>query len=200
MYIANEVHAPLFTDKGEFHIAGSLGTSGVNTHIAYALTPHIGVMANGATINWGSGEESGHNSYIDAGAGYFCPIGSNLIFETYGGIGKGNVTDLYYDNKSFSDTKLCFLQPSIGTELGKIKIGISGRMMLAESRYHRLGVDTDIKDNVIWFAVQPAVNFTTGSRIFRTTFQAGLLLTNQNDICPLYLSMGFLFDIDYFFK
>jgi hypothetical protein len=103
LYKPNTVHSPLLKEKGDFNTSASLGISGsglYNATAAYALSDHVGVVADGMyhyrrSGNGGSTTEKLRMSFAEGGAGYFEKFGSNQnwLFQGYGGGGFGSTTD-----------------------------------------------------------------------------------------------------------
>ena len=131
-YLPNTIHTPLLKEKGEIRATVNFS----NVQLAYAVTDKIGIMANGqfstlsqTTTNVTSTgdlieEDITKQTLGEIGVGYFKPIGTNGVFEVYGGGGYGNVNinssstfpgsvGNYQRTLTTLATKF-FLQPSIG--------------------------------------------------------------------------------------
>ncbi|UYQ92000.1 hypothetical protein MKQ68_18095 [Chitinophaga horti] len=108
IYVPNTVNAPLLQEKHE--VKGNVSLS--NWQVAYAVTDHVGVMANGQyllrTGNRGDGDDNSglfdadaRGGLVEAGAGYFNRFARSRtkasIFEVYGGYGRGKFTTISYD-------------------------------------------------------------------------------------------------------
>jgi len=150
VYYPSSRNAPMFSGKGEIQGSVSTGT-GNNLQMAYALTNHIGVMANG--MLWTDKEkERGHlNSHrsVEAAFGYYLNMKENLYVDAWGGYGWGNVkaTDSIYYFSIFSDYptppsskslegnyQKIFFQASTGfkTESGNLRFGLVHRFSLLD--------------------------------------------------------------------
>ena len=87
-YAPNTHNIPLFQEKDEirFSIGSSTsgdiigGGSGTELQGAYAITNKIGIIANVGFTKNSSGGELGKGHFFELGAGYFKPLGKNLIF------------------------------------------------------------------------------------------------------------------------
>ncbi len=83
--------------------------------------------SGGSTPN---SKDNGSGSYIEGGLGYFTTVNSSdVIFEVYGGVGMGSVTNNYSlgETSKVSVQKL-FLQPSIGFIIGPgLEFGLASR-------------------------------------------------------------------------
>jgi hypothetical protein len=122
-YSPNTSHAPLFSQKGEARMNGtfSIGAvteiTGGEVQLAYAASPHIGLMTNGFTASKTEGIGSGKLSYIEFAPGWYSLQGKSkeLVTEVYAGYGKGHVRNNYQHNEfSKSSFDKFFLQPAIG--------------------------------------------------------------------------------------
>lgn len=137
-YIPNVINAPMLTNKGEIQASVHLGASGINPQFAYALTDHIGIMANGSFLNVNSDESSAADfdhkySFFELGSGYYRPLGSRIKFGAYGGVGLGKVNSEYENSLWTSGVDVnCtrfFLQPTIGVTSKILDFGVSTRFV-----------------------------------------------------------------------
>ena len=86
-YYSSIQNVPMFKEKYEFHLAGSyaIGEKSQSGELqtAFALTNHLGIMANFMKTKAGSFAKedyvSGRN--FDFGIGYFRPVGNIAVFE-----------------------------------------------------------------------------------------------------------------------
>lgn len=110
LYKPNTIYSPLLKEKGELNTSASLGISGgglYNLQAGYALSDHIGIVAEGmyhnriakTNSNADSGYEKLNILFGEAGAGYFSKFGSEKsgLFQCYGGSGYGSTTDRIYN-------------------------------------------------------------------------------------------------------
>jgi|AntAceMinimDraft_17_1070374.scaffolds.fasta_scaffold00582_17 hypothetical protein len=118
-YAPNMHNVPLFKEKNEVRMlfARSSGDEFEGTEIqgAYAITNNIGVMANGFLADGQYENNYGKGYLVEIGTGYFKPLDKKVVFETFGGIGKGYVENGYGDGRWLSVKFMrYFIQPSIG--------------------------------------------------------------------------------------
>lgn len=142
-YRSSMVNTPLFTEKKELALTAATN----NVQAAYAVTDHVGIMANGfLQQDVVSRNETGNGGlgYMgELGAGYFTLLGNeNLVFETYGGAGFGHLylNNNYRDNAGdiqkrtldVNGLKL-FVQPAIGFKLPNFEV--SGAIRYSSINY-----------------------------------------------------------------
>ncbi|HYG53248.1 MAG TPA: hypothetical protein VD905_20250, partial [Flavobacteriales bacterium] len=92
-YSPTTQNVPLFTEGGQTRIAVGGNTARLELNSAYAITHRLAVQANGGLLfpkdldngNGGSG------GFIEAGAGYYMPVGDNFVFESFGLVAYGSV-------------------------------------------------------------------------------------------------------------
>lgn len=99
LYVPNAVHSPMLKEKGDTHLAASLGLSGsgtINLQAATAISDHTGLMTNGMFHNRRSDRGDSSREFLniffmEAGAGHFSRFGekSNGLFQIYAGGGYG---------------------------------------------------------------------------------------------------------------
>ncbi len=184
MYTPNMHNVPMMKEKGE--VRATVGVS--NYYTAYAITDDMAVMVNGfyKRNEWSASLGGSNNQYNstkffgEAGAGYFKPIGDNMVFETYGGAGFGNAsydTDVL-DNgvlkSSYNysaNTIRFFAQPSFSITTDYVDIGFSARLnALKFSNIDTLNytyndlVWEDINDleQPLFLFLEPGVTFRAG--------------------------------------
>lgn len=98
-YTPSAHHVPLFQDKGEFSVQGTVNTNGLlDGEIAYAITNNVAIMG-GISLN-GSKEisnfEKASGSHLNLAVGYFTPlVGKNTMFQLYGGMERGGYNYSY---------------------------------------------------------------------------------------------------------
>ena len=146
-YVPNTHNVPLFQEKDEirFSIGSSTSGTGTGTELqgAYAITNKIGIIANvGFTENSGIGE-LGEGHFFELGAGYFKPLGKNLVFESYGGLGFGKTEHLYANFTTASmNISRYFVQPSFGFTSKYFDAVISSRIAILN--YSNIEVESNI--------------------------------------------------------
>jgi hypothetical protein len=125
LYLPNQVNVPMLTDRNDLSGNVSLGLSNVNLQAAYSPMKNVGLMVNyagGKDFNSDNSNISNSYSFIEFGAGYYKPIGKNLLFDIYGGYGVGDAKT--YDNVFDAPTNVngrysrVFIQPSITISAG----------------------------------------------------------------------------------
>lgn len=145
-YAPNAANIPLFKEKNTFK--GKAGFSsdnytGADIQMAYSASKNIGIMVNSFFVGEKekvqdnvnastSHAESGKGSYVEAGAGYYKPLGLQKIwiFETYVGGGIGGQNHIYANSESANlQFSKFFIQPSIGysAKSGHVEVGLSSR-------------------------------------------------------------------------
>lgn len=146
-YSPNSSNVPLFQKKGEIRLSGNycVGNTGSDEitggeiQAAYAAGDHVGILLNtafmGVPDDNTSQYSSGSGSIIEMGAGYFKPLKKNHVFETYAGLGFGNVKNHYSSggNSRVNFTKF-FLQPSIGYSRKYFHAGIASKLSLVNMK------------------------------------------------------------------
>jgi hypothetical protein len=146
--VANTQNVPLFREKNEYRISGSVGTgtesASAEIQAAYSVTRNFAVMTNfmsakgidNTSDSWGKG------NYLDGAIGYYKPFGKSGVFEIYGGLGGSNQQHQYRNvifdpnipasgnpeagTSHLSFTKL-FIQPSVGLTLNGFDCAFSTR-------------------------------------------------------------------------
>ena len=213
LYIPNGSNVPLLRENKELKVTVS---SGNNLQAAYAVTDHVGLMANGFwTLSTGDdneipGNRKGKGSLVELGAGYFSRF-SNMVLETYvgGGIGKLDYNDTENGKSYSSGGSRVFIQPNLGWTSKYIDVAVSGRLsgvkynnFLAEG-YTPAELDQEFlrKANVedkLWVFFEPAITLRGGYKYVKAQFQYGLsskLTTGDLKFADTYSSIGLVFDI-----
>lgn len=132
-YVPNVINSPMFTEKGDVSISGYSGTSGVDAHLAGAITNHVGLMLNGSfDDHTNDSTDSFHkHQFLEFAPGYFTKINRFSVFEIYGGYGFGEIESQYDGSIFYSYTKAdfsrYFLQPGIGFVNNFVNLGVSTR-------------------------------------------------------------------------
>jgi len=191
VYQPNGVNTPLFSKKGQTAINANVG-SGANLQAAYALSDHIGIMANGF---WGNSEvtinnddkRKGKGSLFEAGIGYFTQSTGGFAFETYAGGGVGNVhidRTISSTNvtKKFetSATKL-FVQPSVGYVRKHFEVAFTPRLSALNYKKptttysaSELTADKFVNiDQTTWLFLEPTLTIRAGGQRLKGQIQLG---------------------------
>lgn len=139
-YAPNAHNVPLLKEKKDTKILLALSSgdefSGFEGQFATAVTDKVGIMANFFTASSSEEDsnESGKGSMFEIGAGYFKPLGQRFVFESYGGVGYGGVSNKYEIGSSKVKFSKIFVQPAIGFSTKGFEAILSTR--LAGLNYH----------------------------------------------------------------
>ena len=146
------------------------------------------------------GAYSGKGNLIEAGVGFFKPIGKHFVFETYGGFGQGSVTNNSRIGRSTFKLSRYFIQPSIGFTTPWFDIAASARF--CELSYNQLDsgktISTDkteldyITDNKTSLLFEPALTIRGGWKYIKCQMQLGL---SQNLTNPDFQQEVFNFNL-----
>ena len=224
-YVANIQNIPLFKEKNEYRISGSVGSGDESTSIevqtAYSVTDKIGIMADYmsakggdvANHNYGSG-----NSYEGA-VGYYRPVGRFGVFETYGGLGFSNqhheYSSFYYNqNNGTSDLSSLkfYIQPSFGFTSKFFDIVVSTRFsaLTFNIKSNNVPGNNDLFNELnglstkVHYYIEPAVSIRAGWKYTKVQFQAVYSKNLVNEAIPVgedyHLSIGLYFSFGKRFK
>jgi hypothetical protein len=127
-YVQNTHNVPLFMEKNEARISGSLAggeqTESYEVQGAYSITNHVAVAVSAMSTSGGSvNYDYGKGIYIDAAVGYYRPFYNRFIFEAFGGFGISEQKHEFAEGYSYNEgwARLSFnkiyLQPSFGISL-----------------------------------------------------------------------------------
>ena len=101
-YYAPNPSAVLLQHKGDICATATASYGGETVTGAYALTPHLGLLASGSASLRKSGDPNGNQYLGDLGVGLFDTVGQNHVYnEVYGGLGWGGASakiSQYWDN------------------------------------------------------------------------------------------------------
>jgi len=188
-YFPNAHNVPLLFHKGEGTLTLTLGGSEyVNSSVegqgAYAITNNFALMTNFCTA-WGKREDygSGYGSLVELGAGYFKPVSSQFVFETYAGGGPGGVTNYFEPDKleysKLRFTKL-FIQPAFGYKAPLFNIALSLRGVnlnyyaFQNSYLNTGGKWTYYSKDPNYYLLEPALTLRGGLPNIKLQLQLGL--------------------------
>lgn len=216
-YAPNSHNVPLFKDKGEARamVAFSAGdeVEAMEFQGAYALTNHIGLMANGFYVNSETSSEYGKGPYIEFGSGYFRSLNDLFIVEGYGGAGWGKSRHLYgptyhtpYDKMTASASfSKFFIQPSIGLTTPGFDIALSTKLSgvnfqkITHSSNLYEGIDYELaylKNHKFSLLFEPALTIRGGWKHIKLQLQGGLSANlNNPDLAQekVNISLGLYF-------
>ena len=203
-YSPNGQNVPLFQEEKEIRASAALSagdiSKGVEIQSAYAVTNHVGIMLNGyycKAENYSSstGYLGGDNGWVEfmqveAGGGFFQPLGKNLVLEAYGGIGGGSVRNNYdFQHLSHGYFSKVFFQPSIGVTNQGVDFAFSTRF--AGLNYHKVTYDKEmyyidhdhidhIQQQRFYSLIEPAFTFRVGWEYVKMQFQLGYSANRTN--------------------
>ena len=158
-YVPNMRNVPMFGASKEFAGGVAMGTTGVEAQIAYSLSDHIAVMANGEFLTR-KDEIQGyklkrHQNFGEVGIGYFLKA-ENLRIEVFGGYGFGKSTSYNQFDLFGSDHRIAkgtfnriFLQPSISTNTADFNIILTPRFtMVRFPEFEVSSLEGDVLENI----------------------------------------------------
>ncbi len=197
MYVPNNQNIPMLEEKGD--IKANLGFK--DLQLAYGITDHIGIMANGYynKNEWTANTEISNNKYlyeylstrslIEGGLGYYSALGGAGRFEVYGGAGYGKVNFDYdlLENGTQTETNTfkvdmmrIFIQPAIGMQSDNFGFAFSTRLAsLTFSNINYTGyTQAELEDEGLheleddmFMFIEPAITLRAGFRYIQLQFQ-----------------------------
>ncbi|HEX8517609.1 MAG TPA: hypothetical protein VF868_15535 [Bacteroidia bacterium] len=214
-YVSNNVNTPLLKEQGEVKLTVDQN----NLQVAVGVTDNIGLMVNGFSKSYQGKEYFKHNGKLgEIGLGYYLPFKKNMIFETYAGVGAGNlekkVSYTNHENTVITNSwdargSKAFIQPSIGYCNKYIELAFTPRFSFVKyKKFNSIGFSeaelaADHLDNgkltsgIFTFA-EPALTLRFGYKFFKIQAQYGRTINigrpeiaHGND----FGSIGFTFDI-----
>jgi hypothetical protein len=135
VYHPNTRNLPMFSGKGEFKGTASVTINGDwNVQSAYAVSHHVGIMANGMLFENSQQGKHSESAFGELGAGYFLNT-KKYYFDVFGGYGIGN-RDVEYHAALFSNSQSrtqgvyhrVFLQPGFGFKASGFEAGLALRV------------------------------------------------------------------------
>jgi hypothetical protein len=226
MYVPNSQNVPMMEEKGD--IKANIGAK--DLQVAYAITDHVGVMANGYynKNNWSVTSGDMENKYIstrslvEGGIGYYTAFDDIGRFEIYGGAGYGGVRHDYdlVDNGITTESNSYkasltrfFMQPAIGIQKENVGFAFSSRFAgvtfsTADSSGYSptelLDEGLIELDNNLFLFLEPAVTFRVGFKYVQAEFQPyyNLQLAGPSSLKAKKMGLNFTIylSIDDFFK
>jgi len=204
-YLPNKINTPLFEDKGEIQGSVSRGISGTDAQLAYALTDHIGVMAN-TSFNSQTSDTTDNfhkHNFAEFGIGYYSNVTDNAVVSIYGGYGFGDVksyteNNLIDNNTTDADLKRIFIQPSFGVTTDYFDASLAPRFVLMDVKYSDELLNESSGYHPI---IEPVVTTRFGFKNVKFITQAGLSLPFNGekldfDIQPFIFSVGLHLNFD----
>lgn len=175
-YTPNIVNTPLLSSKGEFQAVIGTGTSGVDPQLAYAITDHIGVMANASFANRSDSANFHKHSFVELGGGYTISIGDAGRFEIFGGGGMGSVDAMYEEGIFYGRSKATFnrffIQPSVGAVTDIFEGAFTPRLVFVNMHHTTDSLSYHSFDPFI----EPTITVKIGWKYVKMMLQVGLSL------------------------
>jgi len=212
VYIPNARNAPMLSKKGEFQTSATVDPFiNVNTQTAYAVSNHVGVMANGLYVHTSDNENEYKNQHLygEVGAGYFYNY-KNFYFDAWGGYGIGKTKAIdwgsFFDASGTSTWSVTyqgmyekyFIQPGFAIKRKNLHYGFVHRFSLLNfSGVSGLDENKEaisfIKTNQFFY--EPSFVFKVFIKQFYFTTQAGFSLPlgktdNNLNFMPFQFSVG----------
>lgn len=223
-YAPNAQNVPLFKEKNDANVSTAfrfgLLAIGCDLQGAYAITDHLGVMANysyftgrESTGVYGDEYSDSYKSHLgEFGLGYYLPFKNKMVFETYAGFGRNKISQKYYVNYGTTTLSLgsssYFIQPAIGFYHKNIEFAISTRFKIVNFNKGQfdtwLGQDPNGNSyygqaNHVAFLVEPAFTFRGGGEHVKFQVQAGFSVYSGNSglvtYDPININIGLIFNI-----
>lgn len=216
-YTPDTQNVPLISEQGETNLTLSGNGNQVEIQGAFGVTDGFAIKANGglfipSDLDNGNG---GSGKFIEFGGGYFKSINENLVFETYGIIGFGNmenhlpstVVDNPQTKGDISANVLRYgIQPNFGYKTKHFSVAVSSRIV--NLNYSNIKGDLIfegtnqidyLKNNASNFLLEPALTVKGGFEKIKLQIQFGysLNLSNSNfrqDNSFLTLGLNFIFN------
>jgi len=199
-YSPNTQNVPLISEKGETNLTLSGNGNQVEFQGAYGLTEHIAIKANGGLyipkdLDNGNG---GSGKFIEIGGGYFKPVYTNFVFETYAIAGFGSFenhlpsTTSAYPLTTGDISANLFrigIQPNFGYKTKYFSAAVSSRFVnLSYSKvegdliFEEINQPEYLKGNSSNFLVEPALTIKGGFDKIKLQLQYGYSfnLSNSN--------------------
>jgi hypothetical protein len=214
-YSPNTQNVPLLTEKGETNLTVSGNGNQFEFQVANALTSNFAVKANGGLfippdLDNGNG---GSGKFLELGVGYFKPLASGLVFETYGIIGFGSMENhLPSTIQTSPNTKgdisanvIRFgVQPNFGYKSKVFSAALSSRIVnltysniegdLIFEGINQVNYLADNKSNLL---IEPALTLKAGLEKIKLQLQYGYSLNVSNSQFTQdksYLTLGVNFN------
>ena len=165
IYRQNVVNTPLFQQKKQTQIGAHVGFTGLNAQASYALTNHIGMIANYSnmgtkrtsfsTINYSIDK----NNFGEVGAGYYHNNKTGFVFEIFLVAGKGMGSNFSaggdtiaghtppYTSLKKANYNRFLIQADIGKSFGQFNFAISPRIFVLQY-YNITDTESDIYKNI----------------------------------------------------
>lgn len=213
-YSPNTHNVPLISQKGDVHITVSGNADQVELQGAAGVSDAFSVILNGGLFipkNEDNGN-GGSGKFIEAGPGFFLPVASDFVFETYGLIGIGSFENHMPGSTGETNTKgdisarltRLGVQPNFGYKSEYFTIGISSRFVhvgYSDIKGDLIFEERDqiqyLKDHGSNFMIEPALTLRGGIDKAKFQFQIGKSFNISN---PDFRQDDILMTVGLFFK
>jgi hypothetical protein len=190
-YVPNTHNVPMLEERGDATFALNLASFGAEFQGAYAITNHVGVMLNAASMrqkddNDGDG---GSGSLAELGLGYYRKLGSNVSWENYLLLGGGTVENHFPSTKAAAPATTGNLeakftrfgvQPSLSVHSRIVDSAVSLRLSGVNYSDVSGGLIYQGQDQVAYlnslgtqFMIEPALTFRLGFNPIKLQLQLG---------------------------
>ena len=197
-YSPNTQNVPLISEKGETNLTLSGNGNQVEFQGAHGLTENVAIKANAGLfipkdLDNGNG---GSGNFVEVGGGYFKPINSNWIFESYGIVGFGSFENhLPSTTADYPQTKgdlsanifRAGIQPNFGYKSKYFSAAISSRFVhLSYSKiqgdliFEGVNQPAYLRSNASNFLIEPALTIRGGLEKFKLQLQYGYSFNLSN--------------------
>lgn len=152
-YVVSAPNSPLLSAKDELNFnflrTTGAGFSGIDLQAGYLPGKHIGIMAGYSLVRNGGGyPDFMKYNRLEGGIGYITALKKGWHFETYAGMGSGNLTNYHYTGLSKINLTHFFLQPgvSFNNEKRTVQLGFLSRFA---------GVNFNVRDTLFSTSREP---------------------------------------------
>jgi hypothetical protein len=213
VYIPNSANAPLFEEKGTLLVSAFGGSNGYDAQLAYGITDHFAVMANGSyqskEFDSNAIDKYHKHMFAEFGGGYYTKMNDNGRFECFGGYGFGqsetayDYTFFYHNHDILKGTyQRFFVQTDLGlsSDFDVVTSGISLRGSYVN--FFKFASETKVyNESMAQYYFEPAVFFRVGWKYVKLQFQFGGCVLMQHDKefdhQPFMMSGGLVFNIPF---
>lgn len=202
-YIPNMANTPMFEEAGELQGNLAAGVSGTDIQLAYAVSDHLALMANGSFSDQTSDttDDFHRHTLYEFGAGYYDQIGNHGNYEIFGGVGTGKIKGYREDSpldNPVSDARFLklFIQPAIGLHSDVADGSIGSRWVLVRTDYNEEEPEAQPGFHPFF---EPFVMGRVGFKYVKLVSQIGFSLPVGQDVPfdyqPFMFNLGLHFNI-----
>ena len=203
-YIPNMANTPLFSEKGDLQANLAGGVSGTDVQLAYAVTDHVGLMANGSFSDRTSDTTNDFHKHtlLEFAGGYYDRVGGHGRYEIFGGFGTGRIEGYWEDSPlddPVSDARFLklFIQPAVGLTSDFADASVGSRLLLVRTDYNEDDPDAEAKIHPFF---EPFITARLGFKYVKVVSQLGLSVPIREDLPfdyqPLIFNVGLHFNIN----